>query len=183
MPSLPDKKGFAGSFAGVSNGVLIVAGGANFPDKKPWEGGKKVWYDTVFVLERPYDEWRVAGKLPRPLGYGVSVTYGDGLVCIGGSDAERHYADAFRLEWRNSKMILTKLPPLPEPVANCSGALVGDVLYVAGGLEKPDSKNTLKTAWRIDLCSANRSGMRSNRAREAAGCSPSRADSMVLFGW
>ena len=32
-------------------GAILVAGGANFPDKKPWEGGKKVWYDTVFVLE------------------------------------------------------------------------------------------------------------------------------------
>src|ERR1019366_969557 len=52
LPSLPDKEGFAGSFAGVSNGAMIVAGGANFPDKKPWDGGKKLWYDTVFVLER-----------------------------------------------------------------------------------------------------------------------------------
>ena len=61
LPSLPDKEGFAGSFAGVSNGALIVAGGANFPDKKPWEGGGKVWYDTVFVLQRPDGEWNVAG--------------------------------------------------------------------------------------------------------------------------
>ena len=49
LPSLPDREGFAGLFAGVSGGALLVAGGANFPDAKPWEGGKKVWYDTVFV--------------------------------------------------------------------------------------------------------------------------------------
>ena len=39
--------------AGVSGGALLVAGGANFPDKKPWQGGTKVWYDTVFVLDEP----------------------------------------------------------------------------------------------------------------------------------
>ena len=33
--------GFAGPINGVTHNVLIVAGGANFPDKMPWEGGKK----------------------------------------------------------------------------------------------------------------------------------------------
>src|SRR5215468_7081944 len=76
LPSLPDQEGFAGMFAGVSNGTLLVAGGANFPDKKPWDGGKKVWSDAVFVLEKPDGVWKVAGKLPRPLAYGVCVTHG-----------------------------------------------------------------------------------------------------------
>src|SRR6188474_1845861 len=64
---LPDPRGYAGMFAGVAGGKLIVAGGANFPDTMPWEGGKKVWYDTVFVLDRSDGQWRIAGKLPRPL--------------------------------------------------------------------------------------------------------------------
>ncbi|WP_206734734.1 hypothetical protein [Flavobacterium sp. YO64] len=33
--------GFAGPINGVYNDVFITAGGANFPDKMPWEGGKK----------------------------------------------------------------------------------------------------------------------------------------------
>jgi hypothetical protein len=32
LPKIPDSTGFAGSFAGVANDVLIVAGGSNFPD-------------------------------------------------------------------------------------------------------------------------------------------------------
>ncbi len=151
LPSFPDKEGFAGSFAGVSNGALLVAGGANFPGKKPWEGGEKVWYDTVFVLENPSAKWKIAGRLPRPLGYGVSVTYNGGLVCVGGSDNDRHYANVFRLEWRNGKLVTTALPPLPKPIANSCGALVGGVLYVAGGLDKPDSITTSKQVWKIDL--------------------------------
>src|SRR5437899_3010494 len=81
LPPLPDKEGFAGAFAGASGGAMLVAGGANFPDKKPWEGGAKIWYDAVFVLDRPDGEWKVAGRLPRRLGYGVSVTHRDSVVC------------------------------------------------------------------------------------------------------
>jgi N-acetylneuraminate epimerase len=151
LPTLPDKEGLAGSFAGVSNGVLLLAGGANFPGKKPWEGGAKVWYDTVFVLENPGAKWKVAGRLPRSLGYGASVTHNNAVICVGGSDSERHYADVLRLEWRNSSLVTTSLPHLPKPIANCCGALVDHVLYVAGGLATPDSYETSKSFWRIDL--------------------------------
>ncbi len=151
---LPDKEGFAGSFAGVSNGALLVAGGANFPGRRPWEGGEKVWYDLVFVLEGQGGSWKVAGRLPRPLGYGIGVSHGQGLVCVGGGDATGNSAEAFRLDWREGELITTRLPPLPKPVANACGALVGDRLYIAGGQERPDSSETLKRAWTIDLSAA-----------------------------
>jgi N-acetylneuraminic acid mutarotase len=153
LPSLPDAEGFAGSFAGVSNGALLVAGGTNFPGKKPWQGGAKVWYDTVFVLESPNAKWKTVGKLPRRLGYGASVTYDNGLICAGGSDRDRHYADVFRLEWSHGKLKTTRLPPLPAPIANCCGAMVGDVFYIAGGLEKPDSTLVSNHAWQLNLSS------------------------------
>ncbi len=66
LPSLPDAHGFAGAFAGISHGTLLVAGGANFPDKKPWEGGQKVWHDNVYALELPAGSWKLVGRLPRP---------------------------------------------------------------------------------------------------------------------
>jgi N-acetylneuraminate epimerase len=151
LPSLPDRQGFAGSFAGVSRGTLLVAGGANFPGKKPWEGGKKAWSDAAFALERPDGNWKVAGRLPRPTAYGVSATHRDGVVCAGGGDAERNFADAFRLEWEAGRLAVAPLPDLPGPLANACGALVGDTLYVAGGQERPDSREALAAAWAIDL--------------------------------
>ena len=154
LPPLPDHKGIGGPFAGVSGNALIVAGGTNFPARPPSEGGKKAWYDTVFVLNGPGGEWKAVGKLPRPLGHGVCVTHRTGVVCVGGSDADRHYADAFRLEWNRGRLVTTTMPSLPTPVANACAALVGDVLYVAGGLEKPASTDALRTVYRMDLSAA-----------------------------
>ncbi len=151
LPPLPDPVGVAGPFAGVSRGALLVAGGANFPGKKPWEGGKKVWSDRVFVLETPGGEWKAAGTLPRPLGYGVAVTHGAGVVCVGGSDANKHYADVFRLEWQGGRLVTTPLTPLPRPLANACGALVGDKFHVVGGIEKPDATEAGTAGWVLDL--------------------------------
>src|SRR5687767_11016306 len=42
--------GFAGAINAVYSESLIVAGGANFPDKMPWDGGKKHYSDEIKVL-------------------------------------------------------------------------------------------------------------------------------------
>jgi N-acetylneuraminic acid mutarotase len=151
LPSLPDRIGFAGTFAGVSGGALLVGGGANFPDAMPWDGGKKVWYDSVYVLPRLDGHWTAGFKLPRALAYGISVSTKNGVICAGGADAEQHFSDVFRLSWRNSAIEMERLPSLPRAVANACGALVGSTLYMAGGIEKPDATNCLKTFWELDL--------------------------------
>jgi len=111
---IPDADGFAGSYAGVSNGALMVAGGANFPgDRRPWTQGVKTWYDKVFILEKPDGDWKEIGKLPRPMGYGISLTWKNGFVCLGGGDAGRNYADAFILKYSAGKLATTSLPPMP----------------------------------------------------------------------
>ena len=153
LPSLPDKEGFAAMHAGVSGGALVVAGGANFPEKRPWEGGTKVWYDDIWVLEKPEGEWRKAGKLPKSLGYGVSATWQDEVICAGGSNAEGHHTDVFALRYDPAKREIhtRKLPSLPKPCANFCGALVGSTLYVAGGISKADATKALHTLWSLDL--------------------------------
>lgn len=151
LPPLPEPLGVAGAFAGVSGGALLVAGGANFPDKMPWEGGKKVWHDTVFVLEQPDGQWRKAGQLPRPLAYGVSVSHQDAVICVGGSDATRHYADTFRLRWRGGQLVIESLPALPMPLANMSGAVVSNYLCIAGGTETPGERWATNRFWVLAL--------------------------------
>ena len=154
LPPLPDPKGFAGAYCGVSNGILLVAGGSNFPDKPPWEGGAKVWYDTVYALDRLDGTWRVAGHLPRPLAYGVSITHQDTLICIGGGDSKRNYPDVFRLEFKEGKLSTTPLPPLPKSLASAAGALLNNTLYIATGQQTPNATEASKSIYTLDLAAA-----------------------------
>jgi N-acetylneuraminate epimerase len=150
-PAVPDACGVAAPFAGLHGSTLLVGGGANFPDRMPWDGGRKVWYDRVWALDRIDGTWRDAGRLTRPLGYGVSISTSDGVICIGGSDVERHYADVFCLTWRDNKLEKKRLPPLPRPVANACGAMLDQTIYVAGGLESPNATSTLTTFFALEL--------------------------------
>jgi len=162
LPSLPCERGLAGAYAGVSNGALIVAGGTNFRGTDVWKDGKKAWYDDVYVLPDPQGSWKTGFKLAKPLAYGVSVTTDDGLICLGGGDAERHYAEVFKLRWTDGQIERTELPAMPSPMAYGCGAILGHTIYVAGGqdLAKPYSSAgsteivqpaTMKTFWALDL--------------------------------
>jgi N-acetylneuraminic acid mutarotase len=83
--------------------------------------------------------------------YGISVTTPEGIVCAGGSDARGHLTDVYRLSLVAGEVQIERLPPLPQPCANASGALVGQTLYISGGIERPDATTCLKTFWSLDL--------------------------------
>ena len=152
LAPIPDSVGFAGSFAGVTNNVLIVAGGSNFPNGgTPWNGGTKTWYDKIFILEKPGAKWKEAGKLPFPLGYGVSVATENGLMLIGGSNEKGHVDNVFLLHYRDGEIEIESLPSLPFTLANSCGVMVGDKIFVAGGLSTPASSITEHTFLSFDL--------------------------------
>ena len=171
LPDLPPapgqthQRGLAGPFVGVSNSALLLAGGANFPDKLPWDGGRKVWWDDVYVLlegEGGAAAWQTdpGWKLPRALAYGVSVTDGQGLVCIGGCDADTCYREVFSLRWDAGarRVRVKELPPLPRPLAFMTGADVSGTIYVAGGQESMSGGRATKSFWALDLSGAARGG-------------------------
>ena len=131
--------GLAGAFSGVHNDVLIIAGGANFPDGAPWQGGKKVWWDDIYVLEKDqlgnYSWLERAGKLSQRLAYGVSVSTEDGIVCIGGEDGINKRKEVFLLSWDIEKreIIRSSFPNLPFSLAYMAGGMIGHTIYIAGG--------------------------------------------------
>ena len=151
LPSLPDAEGFASPFAGVAGDALLIAGGANFPDKRPWEGGTKIWYDRVFILPSPDGSWIEAGRLPYPNAYGVAVSCPAGVICAGGGDAREHFRDVLLLSWDGRSLHTSSLAPLPKTCAFGSGAMTGGTFYIAGGIEKPDSTNAMNTFWALDV--------------------------------
>lgn len=136
LPPLPDPVGFAAPFAGVADGALVVAGGANFPQGSLWAGGPKIWHDRIFLLDAPHGQWREAGRLPRPRAYGVSVTIPEGVLCIGGSDDRAATAEVWLLRRRGDTVVVETWPSLPAPLHYACGALVGRTVYVAGGLRE-----------------------------------------------
>lgn len=135
--------GYAGMIGGHHNGAIIAAGGANFPYKLPWEGGQKVWSDSIFILENK--TWRLASlHLPEPLAYGASISTEMGILCMGGNNADHVSRSVFMLRYdpAQSKVELAEYPPLPYPIANAGAALVGDYIYVVGGSNGKSSLNT-----------------------------------------
>jgi N-acetylneuraminate epimerase len=97
------------------------------------------------LLDKPDGPWRVLGKLPKPNGYGVSITTPEGLVIVGGGNATEHFREVFWLEDH------VALPPLPKPCAFMSGCVLDDVIYIAGGIETPTATSALNTFWSLHL--------------------------------
>lgn len=155
MPKLPDAHGFAGAFAGVSEGCVIVAGGANFPSGiMPWNGGLKVWHDTVFVMNpaKESDGWKMVGKMPRGNGYGVSVSTEQGVWMIGGGDAKENFSTVTVVKLdRDGALVFRDMPALPKPLANACGVLVGTTIHVVGGMNRPDATEAESVHYTYDL--------------------------------
>ena len=152
LSPVPDSIGFAGSFVSILGDRLLVAGGANFPDGGfPWTGSAKRWTDRVFLLDQPGGKWSEAGKLPIPLGYGGTVQWHDQVIFVGGSNETGHSSAVFSVRLEGERLVYDSLPDLPHPIANTSAVLIGDRLYMYGGIKKPDSPEASAEAWVLDL--------------------------------
>jgi N-acetylneuraminic acid mutarotase len=151
LPDIPDKLGLASPVAGAAGGALIVAGGANFPNGYPWEGGKKVWHRNIYALTPGASAWRTVGELPHPLAYAACITTDAGILCAGGSDAERHYAECFLLKFDGKDAQIRPLPPLPMPLANAAAIELGGVAYVIGGCPAPGENSASGDVFSLSL--------------------------------
>lgn len=134
--------GLAGVFTGVSHGVLMIAGGSNFADgAMPWQGGKKLHYNDIYVLEKGKDNaftWLKpsTSHLKQKTAYGASTTIAEGIVCAGGeTDSAASSAQAFIMKWDAAKqeITITDLPDLPIPLANACMSSIGRMVYLIGG--------------------------------------------------
>lgn len=137
--------GFAGAINGVSNNVLIVAGGANFPDGLPWEGGKKYYSNEIFVLQKEGKNFiwnkNVKVVLPEAVAYcGVTSTE-KGIVYAGGENENGISDKAYLIKWNRDKtqISIISLPAVPLALTNVALTHIGNVVFAAGGDEKNNS--------------------------------------------
>ena len=133
LPDFPRRPGVAAVMAGVNGGALIAAGGANFPDLPPWEGGVKKTYDEIFVLPAGAIAWQPAGRLPEPRAYAAMVSVPEGVLAIGGENVAGFFQDVVWLNWDGRQVTTKSGPALPVPVASPVAAVLEGKVYLAGG--------------------------------------------------
>lgn len=134
--AISGEQGVSGAFSGSLEDAIIVAGGCNFPNVPAADGGEKVFYDKIFLLENPKSnpsEWKEIGTLPKATAYGSSVSVPDGIVCIGGTNGQQSFPDAYLLNIKNNEVVTKALPPLPIALDNFAAAYGSGYIYVAGG--------------------------------------------------
>lgn len=141
---LPDARGFAGMFAAKVGDELIAAGGANFLDKMPWEGGKKAWHNHIFVYSFAKKKWeKLSLQLPKNLAYGVTVPYRDGAILFGGSEQDNvPSAAVYYLHKENKEWKLDTWADMPIAMVNMCGERIGDYVVLAAGSSKLDGMPT-----------------------------------------
>ena len=147
--------GLAGAFSGCIGDFLVIAGGANFPDATPWNGGTKTWWNTLYYknLNDASSAWKeIKEALPSARAYGVSIPLTDGILCIGGCDAKQCYSEVFAIRMHNGKVEIDKnWPKLPVPLANMTGAKLGNKIFLAGGQEQMKPEAATSHFFMLDL--------------------------------
>lgn len=129
-------KGVSALYAGAVNGKLWIAGGCNFPHTPVADGGKKVYYDGVYVARLSTDtllNWIQVGNLPDSIAYGVTISTEKGLICVGGNTSTHSLSSVILLSLQGDSLQTDILPSLPVTMDNMAGALLGHSVYVVGG--------------------------------------------------
>ena len=129
-------KGVAAPSAGYVGDELMIAGGCNFPDTPAAEGGRKVYYDDVYITRLDADtlSWLKAGSLPTPLAYAATCVYGNALIIAGGKNNDEELSTVLRLFTNGRGILFTdSLAPLPLPRSGMASALIGSRFYLIGG--------------------------------------------------
>lgn len=145
--------GVAGPVAGVHGNKMFVAGGANFPDSMPWQGGKKKYYSDIYVYKKigsRFTRLTIELKLPEKIAYSANCSTPKGLVYAGGENEAGISDKVFLIQWDNEikSAVVKNLPKLPVAITNASATADNNIVYVAGG-ESIDSVSD--KCWSIDL--------------------------------
>lgn len=136
LPSIPDEKGFSGSFTGAYNDALLVVGGANFPNEPVYEGGIKKYYSEIYVMieDAAGFHWKTGFNYPNAVAYGTKVSLDKGMLCIGGKNSNGSLKDVNLISWSDETIKIESWPSLPYSMHDMSAAKIGDIVYVAGGM-------------------------------------------------
>ena len=133
LPPIPDAayaKGVSAPFCGYIGDTLVVAGGANFPDKPLLEGGTKKVYADIWAHDGA--QWLHAGCMKDSVAYGATFQLDNALVFAGGNVNGKTTDKVYKVQLAGGKSLLTELPSLPVPMEQYGWSQYGNNLYLAG---------------------------------------------------
>ena len=102
------------------------------------------------MLQEGKDWVELREKLPVPLGYGVSITYNDKIIIVGGNNENTYSDKVFEYQWTGQNLDFRCYPDLPVPLAHMAGTLVNNLVIIAGGNNSSTGK-ALKKCYILDL--------------------------------
>lgn len=145
--------GRAGMFCGRIGEVLVFAGGANFPEGSPAQGGSKTWWDDAYCYNTKTGTWkRYEGVLPASAAYGACVETSGGILCAGGCNDGGCLDRVWLLKLGADGVPCCEArPSLPAPLSNMAWAQVGSTLYLAGGIDSMEHPAALRVFYSLDL--------------------------------
>jgi cyclically-permuted mutarotase family protein len=134
MPAI----GVAGPVTGVHRHMLIVGGGANFPDSMPWLGGKKKYQHAVYIFAQAPDQSIVHHKtcfFPFNIAYSASVSTDEGVIFVGGENENGISNKAGSIQWDHQRDTIeyNALPDLPQAITNAAATVHDHSIFVVGG--------------------------------------------------
>jgi len=153
--------GVAGPIVGVINDKLIVAGGANFPDKMPWQGGKKIYYNNISIFNKEKEQIfqeKIQNSLTSNIAYAANCITPLGVVYAGGENELGFSDKVYLLQWDEASNNLrqTKLPDLPVETTNGSLVCIDNTIYFLGG---ETLTNTTNQFYSLNLIKINQGWM------------------------
>lgn len=138
------QKGVSAAYAALLDDKLIVAGGCNFPYKPPYEGGEKIFYDEILMMNiRNPDQWEIVGNLPERAAYGASVQLKNSALWIAGNNSTNTFNHAYRVRLENDSIRLENFPALPATFDNFAGCSLNEKVFVGGGNENGKPSNSI----------------------------------------
>lgn len=140
--------GYAGAVTGVHQNHLLIAGGANFPEGMPWQGGKKVYHSTIFVYQQNKGQLAFIPqqtKLPESIAYAAVCNSSKGVIYIGGENEKGISNKVWLLQWNRNKQQteVISYPSIPVPLTNAAATCINNKVFVAGGETAQDTTSYL----------------------------------------
>lgn len=127
--------GLAGPITGMIDDRLLIAGGANFPGKMPWDGGAKHYATQAYIyqLEDGALTFLRESELKDTVAYPGNCSVGSALYVAGGENQNGALRAVKKFFLEGDILREEPLPDLPMALTNGGLVFASGNLYFVGG--------------------------------------------------